>query len=68
MEYQNVPRGRVILNETTGVFHLYADKCILRDRKMCDRIMSEYKLPSDHTLLGPDDHYRCPACLSGKDL
>ena len=62
-EYEEFPRGRVMYNAKTRRFMLLADRCILRDKNVVRRIMSELKLPRN-TATDTDSHYRCPACLS----
>jgi hypothetical protein len=65
IEYEEAPRGRVIYNAKTGRFSFLADKCILRDKIMLTKIMSELNLPNKKTDGGDDSHYRCSACLRG---
>ena len=62
-EYEEFPRGRVMYNTKTHRFRLLADKCILRDKDMVSRIMSELHLPTESTDKGSDLHYRCSSCL-----
>jgi hypothetical protein len=66
IEYEEAPRGRVIYNANTGRFSFLADKCILRDKIMLTKIMSELHLPSENTDKGTDAHYRCSSCLRGR--
>jgi hypothetical protein len=63
MEYEESPRGRVTFDTNTQRFTFLADRCILRDKNVVRRIMSELKLPRN-TETDTDSHYRCPACLS----
>ena len=63
MEYEESPRGRVMYNTKTQRFTFLADRCILRDKNVVRRIMSELKLPRN-TETDTDSHYRCPACGS----
>jgi hypothetical protein len=62
-EYEEYPRGRVLYNTKTQRFALLADRCILRDKSMVKKIMSELNLPGENTDKGTDAHYRCSACL-----
>jgi hypothetical protein len=66
VEYEEQPRGRVMYNTKTRRFTILADRCILKDRKMLARIMSEMKLPIKKTDKETDSHYRCSACLRGR--
>ena len=65
MEYEEAPRGRVMYNTKSRRFTLLADKCILKDKGIVSKIMSEMNLPSKNTDKGTDSHYRCFACLYG---
>jgi hypothetical protein len=67
-EYEEFPRGRIMYNTKTQRFTLLADRCILREKIMVTKIMSELNLPSEHADRGTDSHYRCFSCLhSGSD-
>src|SRR5581483_5578277 len=39
-EYEEFPRGRAVLNQLSGKYSLYLDRCILRNRKLVTRILS----------------------------
>ena len=62
-EYEEFPRGRVMYNTKIQRFTLLADRCILRDKGVVSRIMSELHLPGENTDKGTDEHYRCSSCL-----
>ena len=64
-EYEEFPRGRVMFNSKTQRFTLLADRCILRDKNVVRRIMSELRSPRN-TETGTDLHYRCSRCLRGE--
>ena len=64
-EYQNVPRGRVIFNSSSGRFLLLLDRCILRKKNVVAAIKRQMGLPSKETDMSTDLHYRCSECLSG---
>ena len=66
-EYEESPRGRVMYNTKTQRFTLLADRCILRDKGVVSRIMSEMHLPGENTDKGTDAHYRCSACLQVRE-
>src|SRR5438552_17650634 len=66
MEYEEAPRGRVMYNMKIRRFTLLADKCILKDKRIVSKIMSEMNLPSKNTDKGTDSHYRCFTCLYGR--
>ena len=66
MEYEEAPRGRVMYNAKSQRFTLLADKCILKDKRIVSKIMSEMNLPSKNMEKETDSHYRCFACLYGR--
>src|ERR1700688_2310662 len=47
-EYEEFPRGRVMYNTKTQRFTLLADRCILREKIMVTKIMSELNLRSEN--------------------
>jgi hypothetical protein len=61
-EYEDFPRGRVMYNTKTSRFTMLSDRCILKNRKLVEKIKLELALPKD-TQVGSDSHYRCFACL-----
>lgn len=64
-EYEEWPRGRVVLDRGAGRFVLYAD-AQLRAGPWAGRIMAAFGLPGDRTDVRGDPHYRStrrlPAC------
>lgn len=63
IEYEEPPRGRVVFNKKTGRFALYADRCILREKSVVDKIMNAMRLPAATTDAMTDGHYKCSQCL-----
>lgn len=59
--YTEIPRGRVTLYDPERRFTLFADKCIIKNKKLVSKIMAQLSLPSN-TRVESDDHYRCPGC------
>jgi hypothetical protein len=62
MPYEECPRGRVTHRDATGRFRLFADKCIIKNKKAVSRIMRSLSLPPG-TRIERDEHYRCPGCM-----
>jgi hypothetical protein len=62
VEYEELPRGRVIYNTKTTRFTMLSDRCILKDRKLVEKIRLRLGLPKG-TEVGSDSHHRCFACL-----
>ena len=62
MPYEECPRRRVNYDEASRRFTLFADRCIIMDKRPVSAIMNELNLPMGTRGLA-DDHYRCPKCL-----
>ena len=63
-EYEEHPRERVNFNKQTGRFTLYADRCILRDKRLVDKILRQWHVSVDVSDTATDSHYRCYRCLN----
>jgi hypothetical protein len=63
VEYEEPPRGRVVFIGREQRFHLYADKCILSQRKVVRKIMDAMHLSPGKTSELRDLQYRCFNCL-----
>jgi hypothetical protein len=63
--YEDCPRGRVNYEDASGRFTLFADRCIIRNKRLVSGIMSQLSLPRGTRIL-TDDHYRCAKCLGKK--
>jgi hypothetical protein len=62
VEYDEVPRGRVVYDTKSRKYTLFLDRCILRNKKLVSRIRAHMSL-FENTATDTDSHYRCPACL-----
>jgi hypothetical protein len=65
-EYDDYPRGRVAYNTKTGKYSLFLDRCILKNKSIVNKIISDLSLPIKSTEVDTDSHYRCPNCI-GRD-
>jgi hypothetical protein len=63
IEHEEPPRGRVMWNTVSRRSLILADRCILRDKAVLNRIMRTMRLPVQSTDTGTDAHYRCFQCL-----
>jgi len=63
VEYEELPRGRVVFDGREQRFKLYADACILRKKSVVKKLLRLLHLPSD-TPLSTDPHYKCYCCLT----
>ncbi len=63
MEYDEVPRGRVVYNTATRKYTLFLDRCILKNKRLVSRIIAQMNLPLENAETDTDSHYRCPKCL-----
>ena len=68
MEYDEPPRGRVVYDTIADRFHLYADRCILADKKRIEEIIAQLRLAEQRIKIAPDLHYRCTNCLRVNDV
>jgi hypothetical protein len=62
-EYDEFPRGRVAYNMKTEKYLLFLDRCILKNKSVVKKIISELNLPMRSTRTDTDSHYRCFRCL-----
>lgn len=68
LEYENVPRGRVVFNTSTKRYRLMLDRCILRRKNLVAKIEQQMGLPAEETDTDTDPHYRCAECLASHGL
>ncbi len=61
-EYDEYPRGRVVFDTKIAQFTIYADRCILANKRLVAKITRELNLPMN-TKIETDPHYRCPKCM-----
>jgi len=55
--------SREAYNTKTGGYSLFLDRCILKNKSVVNKIMSELNLPTKRTKMDADIHYRCRHCL-----
>lgn len=65
VEYEDPPRGRVVFNAETRQYIVYADKCIQARLPVARRIIRDFSLPPEFTVISGDEHYRCCSCIYG---
>jgi hypothetical protein len=63
VEYEELPRGRVVYDGREQRLKLYADACILRKKELVKKLLRLLHLPDD-TPLSTDPHYKCYRCLT----
>ncbi len=56
LEYQDVPRGRVLFMKPTGEFHIYLDR-VLDTQRNRKALLQEFELPKSSTQFLHDAHY-----------
>ena len=64
VEYEEPPRGRVVMDTQTQRWIIYADVCIRQSAMASSEIFGSFNLPTDKTDFRNDGHYRCAVCLS----
>jgi hypothetical protein len=62
-EYEEFPRGRVAYHKKSCKFALLADECILSQKDVVSKILSQLNIPPKEIEMGTDSHYRCSRCL-----
>jgi hypothetical protein len=68
LDYENVPRGRVVFNTFTKRYRLMLDRCILRQKNLVAAIKRQMGLPQKETDTLTDPHYRCGECVALRGL
>lgn len=66
IEYEEIPRGRVVYNVPKDQFTLFVDLC-LNKPDILAQLMGTFSLPSAKTEIGFDEHYVCKNCRSDGD-
>ena len=66
IEYEEIPRGRVVYNVHKDQFTLFIDQC-LNKPDILSQLMGAFSLPSAKTEVGFDEHYVCNNCRSDED-
>jgi len=61
IEYEEIPRGRVVYNVDDDKFILYIDKC-LKKPDILSQLMGAFSLPMEKTKVEFDGHYVCNNC------
>jgi hypothetical protein len=62
-EYDDYPRGRVAYYTKSEKYSLFLDRCILKNKSIVKKIISELNLPTRSTKADTDSHYKCYRCL-----
>lgn len=57
LDYEEVPRGRVVYDSVSKTFVVYASKAFVNDPKLRSLILSEFSLRSAVTKFKSDEHY-----------
>lgn len=60
LEYDEVPRGRVLYDANNKKFLAYGAKGLIETRKLQDLLIREFRLHPKHTLFEADEHYKLP--------
>jgi hypothetical protein len=58
------PRGRVFFSTQEDIYRLQADKCILQNRELVEKIVSEMGLPKSQVKMSWNNDCECEACKS----
>jgi len=63
IEYEEMPRGRVVYDAKQKRFTIYGDRCILCRKAIVRKVMLAMSLAESQTETSSDPHYRCSRCL-----
>jgi hypothetical protein len=64
VEYEELPRGRVVMDGKTGRFIVWGDRCILRRKSLRKQVLTSFHLVDCEADFRSDEHYRCFGCLT----
>ena len=64
MEYEDVPRGRVVYNRKRGTFVVYSSSQLVNDRKFRYAIFAAFNLKSNESEFNSDIHYEDPSSIN----
>jgi hypothetical protein len=56
-EYEDLPRGRIVLDRARDLFIIYADRKLLSPATIA-RIKTQFRLPEERTEIQSDLHYQ----------
>jgi hypothetical protein len=62
LDYDEIPRGRIVYSIKKREFILYADACIQKNKRAMSTIMKDFHLRAANTKVESDEHYICPKC------
>jgi len=57
LEYDEVPRGRVVYSKRDDTFLVYGSKAFVADKAQRGRILEMFNLPEEKTVFRSDEHY-----------
>ena len=57
MEYDEIPRGRVVYSKKDKTFYVYGSKKFMKDTKNKNRVMRDFGLSKKNTIFKSDLHY-----------
>ena len=66
-EYEDVPRGRVVMKAEGPSFLAYGSTRLIEDPKFRERLLAEFKLPKNGTTFLADPHYEDPQTIDWDD-
>jgi hypothetical protein len=66
-EYEDIPRGRVVLKSENSQYIVYSSKVLVKDKTFRNRIIKAFCLPMNHTTFVSDLHYENPDTIAWDD-
>ncbi len=62
-EYEDIPRGRIVMDIKKEKFIVYGSRKLIEDNQFNKAIIGEFSLPKEQTVFKQDFHYEDPSVL-----
>jgi hypothetical protein len=66
-EYEEVPRGRVVMDAERSLFIAYSSGALIGDEVFQNELIEQFKLPRDKVRFKQDPHYEDPSTINWDD-
>ena len=62
-EYEDIPRGRIVMDTKKEKFIVYGSSKLIEDNQFKTTVIAEFSLPKEQTVFKQDFHYEDPTDL-----
>ncbi len=66
-EYEEIPRGRVVMKSEDSLCIVYSSKALINDKDFKSKIIEKFSLPIKNTSFVSDQHYEDPNTIVWDD-